>query len=128
MPYEKKIAREIRCPFEYGLAIFGGKWKARLICLMANADDLRFGDIAREMGNISDGVLSAALKDLMREGIVGRRSFNEIPPRVEYSLTDKGHRIVPLLRSICQWSQTEGFIDENTLLRPCRACEYRMKQ
>ncbi len=126
MPYRKKLAREIRCPFEYGLEAFGGKWKARILCLLANVGAMRFAQIAGELAGISDGVLSGALKDLLREGIVSRRAYNEIPPRVEYALTEKGRSVIPLLREICRWSGSETAIDEATLLGPCRDCEYRV--
>jgi len=53
------------------------------------------------MYNITDAVLSATLKDLMEDGIVDRKSYDEIPPRVEYSLTQKGKSVVPILQSIC---------------------------
>lgn len=56
------------------------------------------------MYNITDAVLSETLKDLMKDGIVDCKSYDEIPPRVEYSLTQKGKSVVPILQSICQWS------------------------
>ena len=126
MPYQKKLVREIRCPFEYGLEVFGGKWKARILCLLANVGTMRFADISRELAGISDGVLAGAMKELLREDIVSRRSYNEIPPRVEYTLTEKGKSIVPLLQAICRWSGAERMIDEQTLLGPCRTCGHRL--
>ena len=59
---------------------------------------------AQEMYNITDAVLAATLKDLIADGIVDRKSYDEIPPRVEYSLTGKGNSVVPILQSICRWS------------------------
>ena len=56
------------------------------------------------MYNIIDAVLEATLKDLIADEIVDRKSYDEIPPRVEYSLTEKGNSVVPILQSICQWS------------------------
>ena len=56
------------------------------------------------MGNITDAVLASTLKGLIANGIVERRSYDEIPPRVEYSLTEKGRSVVPILQSICQWA------------------------
>ena len=64
---------------------------------------LRYSEIRREMGNITDAVLAAILKGLIGNGIVERRSYDEIPPRVEYSLTEKGASVVPILQSICRW-------------------------
>ena len=87
--YQKKLEDDIRCLLEYGLAIFGGKWRSRIICVLSANEKLRYSQIRKEMYNITDAVLSATLKDLMEDGIVDRKSYDEIPPRVEYSLTQK---------------------------------------
>ena len=102
--YKKKLEEDIRCPLEYGLAIFGGKWKSRIICVLAVNEKLRYSQLRKEMYNITDAVLAATLKDLVEDGIAERKSYDEIPPRVEYSLTEKGKSVVPILQSICQWS------------------------
>ncbi len=102
--YKRKLDDDIRCPLEYGLTIFGGKWKSRIICVLSAREKLRYSELRKEMYNITDAVLAATLKDLMEDGIVDRKSYDEIPPRVEYSLTQKGSSIVPILQSICQWS------------------------
>lgn len=123
--YKRKIEKEIRCPLEYGLDIFGGKWNSRIICVLAAKKVLRYSELRREMGNITDAVLASALKGLMANGIVARRSFDEIPPRVEYSLSEKGESVVPILQSICQWSgmfYKEGA--ENTRIH-CQKCDHR---
>ena len=127
MAYQKKIDSVLRCPFEYGLHVFGGKWNARIICLLSRQTALRFQQIRRELEDITDSVLSGALHELAGQGVITRQAFNEVPPRVEYSLTEKGASIVPLLESICSWSQQCREIDESTLLRPCRQCPRRQK-
>ena len=123
--YKKKLEEDIRCPLEYGLTIFGGKWKSRIICVLAAKETLRYSEIRKEMFNITDAVLAATLKDLITNGIVDRRSYDEIPPRVEYSLTDKGKSVVPILQSICQWAdifyKNEGEIE----MAQCQRCDYR---
>lgn len=123
--YKKKLEEDIRCPLEYGLTIFGGKWKSRIICVLAARETLRYSEIRKEMFNITDAVLAATLKDLITNGIVDRRSYDEIPPRVEYSLTDKGRSVVPILQSICQWAdifyKNEGEIE----MTQCQRCDYR---
>ena len=122
--YKKKLEEDIRCPLEYGLTIFGGKWKSRIICVLAAKETLRYSEIRKEMFNITDAVLAATLKDLITNGIVDRRSYDEIPPRVEYSLTDKGRSVVPILQSICQWAdifyKNEGEIE----MTQCQRCDY----
>ena len=123
--YKKKLEEDIRCPLEYGLTIFGGKWKSRIICVLAAKETLRYSEIRKEMFNITDAVLAATLKDLIANGIVDRKSYDEIPPRVEYSLTDKGKSVVPILQSICQWAdifyKNEGEIE----MTQCQRCDYR---
>ena len=102
--YKKKLDDDIRCPLEYGLAIFGGKWKSRIICVLSANEKLRYSQIRKEMYNITDAVLTTTLKDLIEDGIINRKSYDEIPPKVEYSLTQKGKSVVPILQSICQRS------------------------
>ena len=123
--YQKKIAQDIRCPLEYGLDIFGGKWKARIICVLNEKKMLRYSQIRKEMANITDAVLAAALKEMIRDGIVERRSYDEIPPRVEYSLTEKGGSVVPILQSICAWSEIFYKNDSEQMLAQCERCDHR---
>ena len=110
--YQAKMEKDIRCPLEYGLEIFGGKWKSRIICVLAGKEALRYSQIRKEMGNITDAVLAANLKELITDGIVTRRSYDEIPPRVEYSLTEKGESVVPVLIRIAEWAFP--YFKENT--------------
>lgn len=102
--YHKKLEADIRCPLEYGLEVFGGKWKSRIICVLAEKKTLRYSELRTEMVNITDAVLSTTLKALIADDIVSRKSYDEIPPRVEYSLTEKGLSVMPILQSICDWS------------------------
>ncbi|MGN1023738.1 MAG: winged helix-turn-helix transcriptional regulator [Lachnospiraceae bacterium] len=122
--YQRKTEKDIRCPLEYGMELFGGKWKSRVICVLHEKKVLRYSSIRKEMVNISDAVLGATLKEMIRDGILERRSYDEIPPRVEYRLTPKGESVVPILQSICQWSgQFSREANENTLLQ-CQKCDY----
>ena len=104
--YQKKLEDDIRCPLEYGLEIFGGKWDSRVICVLNEKKVLRYSEIRKEMGNITDAVLSSTLKKLITNGLIQRKSYDEIPPKVEYSLTEKGESVVPILQSICRWERT----------------------
>ena len=124
MAYQKKLSSVLRCPFEYALQIFGGKWKSRIICLLHNMGPLRFNRISDEMGRIGDSVLAAALQELQENGIVSRAVYGEVPPRVEYALTERGESLIPVLRGICFWAQSERDFSSDDLLLPCRQCEY----
>lgn len=122
--YKHKLDKDIRCPLEYGLDIFGGKWKSRVICVLAEKNVLRYSELRKEMSNITDAVLAATLKELIADGIVLRKSYDEIPPKVEYSLSEKGLSVVPILQSICRWSGAYHKEDnENTLLQ-CQKCDF----
>ncbi len=123
--YKKKLDEDIRCPLEYGLAIFGGKWKSRIICVLSAKDTLRYSELRNEMKNITDAVLASTLKELIADQIVCRRSYDEIPPRVEYSLTDKGKSVVPILQSICQWSGIFYKEDGENEMTQCQKCDHR---
>ncbi len=85
---------------------------------------LRYSEIRKEMYNIIDAVLEATLKDLIADEIVDRKSYDEIPPRVEYSLTEKGNSVVPILQSICQWSDIFYKEDAENEMTQCQKCDY----
>jgi len=123
--YQRKLERDIRCPLEYGLDIFGRKWNSRIICVLAAKKVLRYSELRKEIGNITDAVLAASLKELISSEIIIRKSFDEIPPHVEYSLSEKGLSVVPILQSICKWSG--AFYKENSdhTMIQCRKCNYR---
>ncbi len=123
--YKPKSEKDIRCPLEYGLEIFGGKWKSRIICVLAEKGFLRYSSLRKEMANITDAVLAATLKELINNEIVERKQYNEIPPRVEYSLTEKGVSVVPILQSICQWSGAYHKEESENTLPQCQKCDYK---
>lgn len=95
--YQPKLEKDIRCPLEYGLTVFGGKWKSRVICVLNEKGTLRYSSIRKEMTNITDAVLATTLKELIADDMIQRQQYDEIPPRVEYSLTAKGQSVVPIL-------------------------------
>jgi len=115
---------DIRCPLEYGLEVFGGKWDSRVICVLNEKTVLRYSEIRKEMGNVTDAVLAATLKKLMANDLISRKSYDEIPPRVEYSLTEKGKFVVPILQSICKWSGIFFKEDSGNIMTQCQKCDY----
>lgn len=123
MKYKPKIEKEIMCPIEYGLDIFGGKWKSRIICVLSSAEVLRYNQIRKELGNITDAVLAAMLKELIADGLISRKQYEEIPPKVEYALTEKGKSVLPILQSICHWSRQQTKDELDKKLPPCKTCE-----
>ncbi|MFV0394351.1 MAG: winged helix-turn-helix transcriptional regulator [Coprobacillaceae bacterium] len=125
--YKPKLEKEIRCPLEYGLNIFGGKWKSRIICVLSEKKVLRYNTLRKEMTDITDAVLATALKELLKDEIISRIQYNEIPPKVEYSLTKKGESVVPILQHICQWSGIYHKTDTSNTLTQCQKCDYHQQ-
>jgi len=125
MAYQRKLEKDIRCPLEYGMELFGGKWNSRIICVLSALGTLRYSELRKEMGNITDAVLASALKDLIANDIVLRKSYDEVPPRVEYSLTEKGGTIVPVLQSICKWAGVFYKEDSDNIMIQCKRCDHK---
>jgi DNA-binding HxlR family transcriptional regulator len=90
------------CPSQEILALIGGKWSMLLVCTL-RAGPVRTGELARRVGGISQKMLTQTLRQLERHGIVSRRDFGEIPPRVEYSLTPLGRSLGKLVQEIEDW-------------------------
>jgi len=90
-------------PFEYTLAIIAGKWKMKIIYLLICCEIARYGEIKRSITGITHKMLSSQLKELEQDGIINRKEYPQIPPKVEYSLTSKGKNLKQLVADICQW-------------------------
>lgn len=101
--YIHKLEKDIRCPLEYSISVFGGKWKSRIICALALNSTMRYTELKKELYDISDAMLANMLKELQDDDMVKRTQYNEIPPRVEYSLTEKGDSVLPILVVISEW-------------------------
>lgn len=123
--YQRKLEKDIRCPLEYGLEIFGDKWNSRIICVLAAKKVLRYSELRKEMGNITDAVLASSLKELIANDIIIRKSYDEIPPRVEYTLSEKGLSVVPILQSICKWSGHFYKKNSDNAMIQCQKCDHK---
>lgn len=122
--YTRKIEKRIRCPIEHGLDILGGKWKSRIICVLATKETLRYSELRMEVANISDTILAATLKELIANGMVLRKQYDGIPPKVEYTLTERGKSAIPLLQAIAIWAN--GYTKTEEMLPAlCENCDYR---
>ncbi|MEM1127762.1 MAG: helix-turn-helix domain-containing protein [Bacteroidota bacterium] len=90
------------CPVTYCLRVVGGKWKPVILFLLANGIN-RFGRMRRAIAGISKQMLTKQLRELEADGVVHREVFAEVPPRVEYSLTDKGESLLPVVEAMRAW-------------------------
>lgn len=92
------------CPVETTLTLIGDKWKVLILRdLMPGAK--RFGELKRSIGSVSQKVLTAQLRDMEKNGLVNRKVFPEVPPHVEYSLTELGQSLKPILDAMQSWGE-----------------------
>ncbi len=107
----------ITCPVEAALSRIGGKWKG-LIILRLLQRTWRFNELMRSIPGCTQRMLTNQLRDLEEDGIVHREIFPQVPPRVEYSLTDMGRNLEPTVRAMCHWGQqnVEGVDTDFVLL------------
>lgn len=96
--------REYSCGLEAALEVVGGKWKV-LILWPLRAAPRRFGELRRQVPGISEKMLIQHLKEMELDGIVTRKDYKEIPPRVEYALTSFGDSLCDALAPLCEWGQ-----------------------
>jgi DNA-binding HxlR family transcriptional regulator len=90
------------CPLTQALLIVGGKWKPLIISHLQKSPK-RFGQLDALIPNISRKVLTTQLQELVRDELLTRHSFPEIPPRVEYRLTEKSQDLIPIFQSLSKW-------------------------
>jgi DNA-binding HxlR family transcriptional regulator len=93
------------CPVEAAVAVFGGKWKA-VILWWLHQRTWRFAELRRQIPEITEKMLTQQLRELEADGIVDRKVYPTVPPRVEYSLTAYGRSLKRALRAICDWGRT----------------------
>lgn len=92
------------CPVETTLTLIGDKWKV-LILRDLMPGTKRFGELKKSVGNVSQKVLTAQLRAMEKNGLVNRKVYAEVPPRVEYSLTELGKSLKPILDSLWSWGE-----------------------
>lgn len=107
--YKGKVKNIQDTPFGYTLSVIGGKWKMVIMYLLAENQPVRFNDLKRQIGAITYKTLSSQLKELEADGMVIRKEYPQVPPKVEYSLTDKAETLLPVLEGLCEW----GTIHQN---------------
>lgn len=93
------------CPVEAAINIIGGKWKPVILWHIRD-HPLRFNEIRNNLPSITQGMLTRQLRELEADQVIHREIFAEVPPRVEYSLTDFGITVIPILDDLCEWGKT----------------------
>jgi DNA-binding HxlR family transcriptional regulator len=90
------------CPVETTLRVIGGKWKAVILWYL-HERVLRFGELKRSIPGVTQRMLTQQLRELEDDGVIVRKVFAEVPPKVEYSISDLGLSLVPILKLMCRW-------------------------
>jgi len=92
-----------RCYFELTVQVLSGKWKALILYRLAVDPVLRFGELRKSMPEITERMLSKQLRELEGDGLISREVYNQIPPKVEYRLTEIGSKLIPILMMMKEW-------------------------
>ena len=100
--FEQANPYDLRCPSRDVLELIGGKWAILILCCLQQGP-VRTGELMRSVGGISQKMLTQTLRNLERDGFVERISYPEVPPRVEYQLTELGRYLSELARALEQW-------------------------
>ena len=91
--------------YSYTLSLIAGKYKPIVLYCLMEYEPVRFNEMRRYLGSAADKTLSQTLKELERDGLIHREMYPEIPPKVEYSLTERGHSLVRVLDQLCTWGE-----------------------
>jgi len=92
------------CPVEAALEVIGGKWKGIILYHLLDGE-IRFSELKRKVGSVTQRMLTKQLRELENDGLILRKVYAVIPPKVEYSLTEKGHTLDPILIALRDWGQ-----------------------
>lgn len=98
------------CPVETCLELLSGKWKPRILWKLHQRGVVRFGELKRGLPEITAKMLTQQLRELEQDGLITRKVYAEVPPRVEYSLSEFGLTLKPVLDTLARWG-TENYAD-----------------
>ena len=105
---------------KYLTKALGGRWKLYILFILDNGGTVRFGQMKKKLNNISNVMLSKTLKELEQDGIIIRHQYNEVPPHVDYTLTEKGKNVIPALIMLSEWAQK--YTREENITSECEEC------
>ena len=108
MEREQSFIEEFNnCPITYALNLISGKWQLPILCVLSQNTVLRYNEIKKKIGGITNMMLTESLKDLEGNGLIIRVQYMDVPPRVEYSLTAAGKSLLPALEQLSRWGAVQ---------------------
>ncbi len=113
---------EFRCYFQLAMMVIGGKWKPKVLFHLARNGAVRFGVLRRGVIGITEKMLIQSLKELEKDGLVNRKVYREVPPKVEYSLTALGQSFIPVLNAMYEWGKSYASF---LIAKQNNHCEYK---
>lgn len=108
---------KLTCEIEVTLTTIGGKWKPLILYYLIEEGTKRFGEIKSFISNVSHKTLTNQLRELESDGLITRTIYPEVPPKVEYSITEKGLSLYPILEAMCEWG-AKNLNDDYELINP----------
>ena len=106
------------CPILHVFRRIGGKWKLPILWHLAEKDATRYNELKRSVRGVTNMMLTKCLREMEDIGLVQRRQYNEIPPRVEYSLTERGKKLIPALGALYAWGREQLDFEESLEMQP----------
>jgi DNA-binding HxlR family transcriptional regulator len=94
------------CSVEVTIGVIGGKWKSVLLYHLTKERVIRFGELRRLLPNVTAQMLTSQLRELEADGVVHRKVYPQVPPKVEYSLTPFGDSLAPIIRAMAKWGES----------------------
>lgn len=103
--YEGKIKLLTDTPYGYTLTMIGGKWRLVILYLLIEYEPVRYNELQRLIGTITPRTLSKQLREMEADGLIIRKEYPQIPPKVEYGLSEKGRSLYPIMEAMCYWGE-----------------------
>lgn len=104
-PEQQKRQKDFQCSIGFAMTVIGGKWRAIVLWHILKKQLVRYGQLKKSIPNISHKILSGELKNLENDGLIERKAYATIPPKVEYILTERGKSLEGILTQICAWGK-----------------------
>lgn len=104
---EKKCPEVATCSVDYAFKRIGGKYKGRILWYLHQYKILRYGELSRTMPDITTKMLTQTLRELEADKLIDRKVYHEVPPKVEYTLSEKGNELIPFINYLKEWGDKQ---------------------